>query len=173
LIVKAKGGKSMSRKTVVRSTVAAVILLCGLAMARAQMPNPYGMNVNLENARKVAAPALAEAEKNHWNVAVSIVDTAGNLVYYEKMDNTQIGSANLAIEKARTAVMFKRPTKAFQDTLAAGGDGLRVLSLKGVTAVEGGIPLVMDGKIVGAIGVSGATSAQDAQCAKAGADVLK
>jgi glc operon protein GlcG len=89
------------------------------------------------------------------------------------MDNTQIGSANLAIEKARTAVMFKRPTKAFQDTLAAGGDGLRVLSLKGVTAVEGGIPLVMDGKIVGAIGVSGATSAQDAQCAKAGADVLK
>jgi glc operon protein GlcG len=104
---------------------------------------------------------------------VSIVDTAGNLVYYEKMDNTQIGSANLAIEKARTAVMFKRPTKAFQDTLAAGGDGLRVLSLKGVTAVEGGIPLVMDGKIVGAIGVSGATSAQDAQCAKAGADVLK
>jgi glc operon protein GlcG len=173
LIVKAKGGKSMSRKTVVRSTVAAVILLCGLAMARAQMPNPYGMNVSLENARKVAAPALAEAEKNHWNVAVSIVDTAGNLVYYEKMDNTQIGSANLAIEKARTAVMFKRPTKAFQDTLAAGGDGLRVLSLKGVTAVEGGIPLVMDGKIVGAIGVSGATSAQDAQCAKAGADVLK
>jgi glc operon protein GlcG len=163
----------MSRKTVVRSTVAAVILLCGLAMARAQMPNPYGMNVSLENARKVAAPALAEAEKNHWNVAVSIVDTAGNLVYYEKMDNTQIGSANLAIEKARTAVMFKRPTKAFQDTLAAGGDGLRVLSLKGVTAVEGGIPLVMDGKIVGAIGVSGATSAQDAQCAKAGADVLK
>jgi glc operon protein GlcG len=173
LIVKAKGGKSMSRKTVVRSTVAAVILLCGLAMARAQMPNPYGMNVSLENARKVAAPALAEAEKNHWNVAVSIVDTAGNLVYYEKMDNTQIGSANLAIEKARTAVMFKRPTKAFQDTLAAGGDGLRVLSLKGVTAVEGGIPLVMDGKIVGAIGVSGATSAQDAQCAKAGAEVLK
>jgi glc operon protein GlcG len=173
LIVKAKGGKSMSRKTVVRSTVAAVILLCGLAMARAQMPNPYGMNVSLENARKVAAPARAEAEKNHWNVAVSIVDTAGNLVYYEKMDNTQIGSANLAIEKARTAVMFKRPTKAFQDTLAAGGDGLRVLSLKGVTAVEGGIPLVMDGKIVGAIGVSGATSAQDAQCAKAGADVLK
>jgi glc operon protein GlcG len=163
----------MSRKTVVRSVIAVGILLCGLAIARAQMPNPYGANVSLENAKKVAAPALAEAEKNHWNMAVSIVDTAGNLVYYEKMDNTQIGSANLAIEKARTAVMFKRPTKAFQDTLAGGGDGLRVLSLKGVTAVEGGIPLVMDGKIVGAIGVSGATSAQDGQCAKAGADVLK
>lgn len=163
----------MSGKTVVRLATAAAILLCGLVMARAQMPIPYGANVSLENAKKSAAPALAEAEKNHWNMAVAIVDTAGNLVYYEKMDNTQIGSANVAIEKARTAVLFKRPSKAFQDTLAGGGDGLRVLSLKGVTAIEGGIPLVMEGKIVGAIGVSGATSAQDGQCAKAGADVLK
>jgi uncharacterized protein GlcG (DUF336 family) len=127
----------------------------------------------LENAKKAAAPALAEAEKNRWNMAVAIVDTSGNLVYYEKMDNTQLGSANVAIEKARTAALFKRPTKAFQDVLAAGGDGLRVLTLKGVVAVEGGIPLVMDGKIIGAIGVSGAASSQDAQCAKAGADVLK
>ena len=167
------GGERMSRKTVVRSAVAAAILLSGLAMARAQMPNPYGANVSLENAKKAAAPTLAEAEKNHWNMAVAIVDTAGNLVYYEKMDNTQIGSANVAIEKARTAVLFKRPSKAFQDALAGGGDGLRVLSMKAVTAIEGGIPLVMDGKIVGAIGVSGATSVQDGQCAKAGADVLK
>jgi glc operon protein GlcG len=163
----------MSRKTVARSAVAAMILLCGLAIAEAQMPNPLGGPVSLENARKAAAPALAEAEKNHWNVAVAVVDTGGNLVYYEKMDNTQIGSANVAIEKARTAALFKRPTKAFQDVLAGGGDGLRILSLKGVVAIEGGIPLMMDGKIVGAIGVSGATSAQDAQCAKAGADVLK
>ncbi|HKN75938.1 MAG TPA: heme-binding protein [Candidatus Acidoferrum sp.] len=171
----------MSRKTVMGSAVAAMIVLCGLAIARAQTPtqaptqapSPYGANVSLENARKAAAPALAEAEKNHWNMAVAIVDTSGNLVYYEKMDNTQLGSANVAIEKARTAALFKRPTKAFQDILAAGGDGLRVLTLKGVTAVEGGIPLVMDGKIVGAIGVSGAASSQDAQCAKAGADVLK
>jgi glc operon protein GlcG len=163
----------MLRKTVVRSVVAAMILFSGLAMAWAQMPNPLGGPVTLENARKAAAPALAEAEKNHWNVAVAVVDTGGNLVYYEKMDNTQLGSANVAIEKARTAALFKRPTKAFQDTVAGGGDGLRVLSLKGVIAVEGGIPLVMDGKIVGAIGVSGATSAQDAQCAKTGADVLK
>jgi glc operon protein GlcG len=163
----------MLRKTAARSVVAAMILFCGLAMAWAQMPNPLGGPVTLENARKAAAPALAEAEKNHWNVAVAVVDTGGNLVYYEKMDNTQIGSGNVAIEKARTSALFKRPTKAFQDTLAAGGDGLRVLSLKSVIAIEGGIPLVMDGKIVGAIGVSGATSAQDAQCAKAGADVLK
>jgi glc operon protein GlcG len=180
LIVKDKGGKSMSRKTVVRPAVVAMIVLCGLAMGRAQTqapapppPSPYGANVSLENAKKVAAPALVEAEKNHWNMAVAIVDTSGNLVYYEKMDNTQLGSATVAIEKARTAALFKRPTKAFQDVLAAGGDGLRILTLKGVVAVEGGIPLVMDGKIVGAIGVSGAASSQDAQCAKAGADVLK
>jgi glc operon protein GlcG len=163
----------MSRSVMIRFAVAGAILFCGLAMARAQMPNSYGAAVSLENAKKTAAPALAEAEKNHCNMAVAIVDTGGNLVYYEKMDNTQLGSANVAIEKARTAALFKRPTKAFQDALAAGGDGLRVLSLKGVTAVEGGIPLVMDGKIVGAIGVSGGTSAQDGQCAKAGADVLK
>ena len=163
----------MSLKTVVKTVVVAVILLCGLAIARAQMPNPYGAAVSLENARKVAAPAIAEAEKNHWNMAVAIVDTGGNLVYYEKMDNTQLASAGVSIEKARCAAMFKRPTNAFQDVLAAGGDGLRLLSLKGVVASEGGIPLVMDGKIVGAIGVSGGTSPQDGQCAKAGADVLK
>jgi glc operon protein GlcG len=180
-IAEAKGGEKRSLKNVVRSVSAAGILVCGLAVARAQTPaqapaqapSPYGANVSLENAKKVAAPALAEAEKNHWNMAVAIVDTSGNLVYYEKMDNTQLGSANVAIDKARCAALFKRPTKAFQDTLAAGGDGLRVLTLKGVVAVEGGIPLVMDGKIVGAIGVSGAASSQDAQCAKAGADVLK
>jgi uncharacterized protein GlcG (DUF336 family) len=106
-------------------------------------------------------------------MAVAIVDTSGNLVYYEKMDNTQLGSANFAIDKARSAVLFKRPTKAFQDALAAGGAGLRVLDVRGAVPVEGGIPLVMDGKIVGAIGVSGGASEQDGQCAKAGADVFK
>jgi len=104
---------------------------------------------------------------------VAIVGPAGTLVYFEKMDNTQLGSVEVAIDKARTAAQFKRPTKAFQDAVAAGGDGLRILTLKGVVAIEGGIPLVLDGKIVGAIGVSGATSAQDAQCAKAGADIVK
>ncbi|MGA2094818.1 MAG: heme-binding protein [Candidatus Acidiferrum sp.] len=171
----------MSKRTLVTRVFAAGILLCGLAIAKAQTPAPtpspaplpYGANVSLENARKAAAPALAEAEKNHWTIAVAIVDTSGNLVYYEKMDNTQLGSAQVAIDKARCAAAFKRPTKAFQDVLAAGGEGLRVLSLKGVVAVEGGIPLVMDGKIVGAMGVSGMASSQDAQCAKAGVDVLK
>src|SRR5216684_4864994 len=163
----------MSRKSTVKMLVVLLVVFGALGSVVAQMPNPYGLPISLENARKAAAPALAEAAKNNWTVAVAIVGPAGTLVYYEKMDNTQIGSAEVAIDKARTAALFKRPTKVFQDAVAAGGDGLRVLSLKGVVAVEGGIPLVMDGKIVGAIGVSGATSAQDAQCAKAGADTVK
>jgi glc operon protein GlcG len=163
----------MSHKSMVRIFVVLLVVFGALGSALAQMPNPYGPAISLENAKKVAAPALAEAAKNNWTMAVAIVGPAGNLIYYEKMDNTQLGSAEVAIDKARTAALFKRPTKAFQDALAAGGDGLRVLTLKGVTAVEGGIPLVMDGKIVGAIGVSGGTSAQDAQCAKAGADTVK
>jgi glc operon protein GlcG len=163
----------MSQKIVVRSVAVLMIALCALAGAVAQMSNPYGLPISVENAKKAAAPALAEAAKNNWNVAVAIVSPGGTLIYYEKMDNTQLGSGEVAIDKARTAAAFKRPTKAFQDALAAGGDGLRVLGLKGVVPVEGGIPLVMEGKIVGAIGVSGATSAQDAQCAKAGADTMK
>lgn len=163
----------MSRKSLVKMFVVLFVVLGALGSAVGQMPNPYGLPISLENAKKAAAPALAEAAKNNWTMAVAIVGPAGNLIYYEKMDNTQLGSAEVAIDKARTAALFKRPTRAFQEVVAAGGDGLRVLSLKGVVAVEGGIPLVMDGKIVGAIGVSGATSAQDAQCAKAGADTVK
>ena len=163
----------MSRKSLVKILVALLVVFGALGSAVAQMPNPYGPAINLENAKKAAAPAVAEAAKNNWTVAVAIVGPAGNLIYYEKMDNTQLGSAEVAIDKARTSALFKRPTKAFQDALAAGGDGLRVLGLKGVTPVEGGIPLLMEGKIIGAIGVSGATSAQDAQCAKAGADTVK
>ncbi|HXY25590.1 MAG TPA: heme-binding protein [Candidatus Acidoferrum sp.] len=163
----------MSKKTALRFAVIVSLIAVALGSALAQMPNPYGMPISLENAKKAAAPALAEAAKNNWNMAVAIVDPGGNLVYYEKMDNTQLGSANVAIDKARTAALFKRPTKALQDALAAGGDGLRILKIQGATPVEGGIPLVLDGKIVGAIGVSGGSSAQDAQCAKAGADTLK
>lgn len=171
-------GGFMSNKTVVRVVLGALIVGGALAswpaqILKAQMPNPYGAPISLENAKKAAAPAIAEAEKNHWNMAVAVVDPSGNLIYYEKMDNTQLGSANVAIDKARSAALFKRPTKALQDALAAGGDGWRILRVQGAVPVEGGIPLVMDGKIVGAIGVSGAASAQDAQCAKAGADAIK
>jgi len=139
----------------------------------AQMPNPYGPPIGVESAKKAAAAALAEAVKNHWNMAVAVVDPNGFLIYYEKMDNTQLGSADVSIAKARSAAQFKRPTKAFQDALAAGGAGLRVLGLPGAVPVEGGIPLLAEGKIIGAIGVSGDTSEHDGQCAAAGAATIK
>jgi glc operon protein GlcG len=163
----------MSAKLGLRYVAVVMFAIGALQTVRGQMPNPYGLSITVDDAKKAAAPALAEAAKNNWKVAVAIVDPAGTLVYYEKMDNTQLASANVAIDKARSAARFKRPTKAFQDALAAGGEGLRVLGLEGAVPVEGGFPLVMDGKIVGGIGVSGATSAQDAQCSKAGADSLK
>jgi uncharacterized protein GlcG (DUF336 family) len=150
-----------------------VVLALGAQAAMAQMPNAYGANISVDNAKKIAAAALAEARKNNWKMAVAIVDTAGYLVYYEKMENTQLGSADVSIDKARSAVLFKRPTKAMQDGLAAGGAGLRLLRLRGAVPIDGGLPLLMEGKIVGAVGVSGEASDQDAQCAKAGADTLK
>jgi uncharacterized protein GlcG (DUF336 family) len=143
------------------------------ACVLAQAPNPYGPPVNVENAKKAAAAALAEARKGNWNMAVAVVDTGGILVYYEKMDNTQIGSADIAIEKARTAVRFKRPSKAFQDLVAGGGAGLRVLRLPGAVPLEGGIPLMSNSQIVGAIGVSGDSGDHDGLCATAGAATLK
>ena len=151
---------------------ALLFALCALP-AFTQMPNPYGTPIGVENAKKAAAPALAEARKNNWNMAVAIVDPSGNLVYYEKMDNTQLGSADICIAKARSAARFKRPTKAFQDALATGGAALRILRLEGAVPVEGGVPIVIEGKIVGAIGVSGDTSEHDAQCAQVGVDALK
>jgi len=141
--------------------------------ALAQMPNPYGAPISLEDAKKAAAAALAEARKNNWAMAVAVVDIGGDLVYFEKMDGTQTGSVNVALGKARSAALFKRPTKVFQDIVAGGGNGLRILRLEGAVPIEGGVPLLMDGKIVGAIGLSGGTSDQDGQCAKAGAEALK
>jgi uncharacterized protein GlcG (DUF336 family) len=155
-----------------RITITLLFSVCCFP-AFAQTNIPYGAPISLENAKKAAEPALAEARKNNWTMAVAIVDPAGNLVYYEKMDNTQLGSAQICISKARSAALFKRPTKAFQDALAAGGAGLRVLRLEGAVPVEGGIPIVSDGKIIGAIGVSGDSSEHDGQCAKAGADAIK
>jgi glc operon protein GlcG len=168
-----RGGASMRQKTAAKILVVVMFASAALASAVAQAPISYGPAISLENAKKAAVPAWAEAAKNNWAMAVAIVDSAGNLVYFEKMDNTQQGSVNVSQDKARSAALFKRPTQAFQDRLAAGGDGLGVLRLQGAVPVAGGIPLLVDGKIVGAIGVSGATSAQDAQCAKAGADALK
>ena len=126
--------------------------------------------VSLEDAKKAAAAAAVEARKNKWNMAIAVVDDGGNLVYFERIDETQIGSADIAIGKARTAVMFKRPTKALEDALNAGQPA--ILSFPNTIPRDGGLPLHADGKVIGGIGVSGAKSAEDAQVAKAGADAL-
>lgn len=160
-------------RTSFASCAAAVMLLLAPALSDAQMPNPYGPSVQADAAKRAAAAAVAEARKNNWTMAVAVVDAAGDLVYFEKMDGTQTASVSIAQDKARSAARFKRPTKALQDALAAGGDGLRMLALQGATPVEGGLPLLSDGRIVGAIGLSGGTSAQDGQCAAAGAAAIK
>ncbi len=146
--------------------------------ALAQTPSPaaivpYGVSITADAAKKLAAAAIAEARKNHWEMAVAIVDTAGYLVYFERMPETQIASVDIAQDKARSAALFRRPTKSFQDALAAGGVGLRILALKGAVPVEGGIPLIVGGKVVGAIGASGGSSDQDGLTAQAGAAALK
>ena len=152
--------------------VASTIIFCALSARSQMMPNPYGPPISVDTAKKAAAAALDEARKNNWKMAVAVVDPNGDLVYYEKMDNTQLGSSQVSIDKARSAARFKRPTKAFQDALAAGGAGLRILGLEGAVPVEGGIPIVADGKIIGAIGLSGDTSDHDGVCAQAGVNAL-
>jgi glc operon protein GlcG len=142
-------------------------------LAAQGQPNMYGPTITADQAKSAAASAVAEARKNQWTMAVAIVDPAGDLVYFEKMDNTQVGSVDVAIAKARSSARFKRPTKAFQDALAGGGEGWRILSLDGAVAVEGGIPLIAGGKVIGAIGASGGTSQQDGVTAAAGAGTVK
>lgn len=136
------------------------------------MVEPYGPSIRLEEAKRAAAAALAEARANGWVMAVAVTDPAGDLVYFEKMDDTQTGSVDVAIAKSRSAARFKRPTRVFQDAVAGGGEGLRMLALPGAVPVEGGVPLIRDGAVVGAIGLSGAASSQDGQCARAGAAAI-
>jgi len=136
------------------------------------MAQGYGSAISVDTSKRIAAAALDEARRNGWTMAVAIVDAAGDLVYFEKMDDTQTGSVTVSQSKARSAARFKRPTKAFQDALTGTPDGLRILGIEGAVPVEGGLPIVIGGKIVGAIGVSGGTSQQDGQCAQAGVNVL-
>jgi glc operon protein GlcG len=133
---------------------------------------PYGPSITIAQAKKVADAALAPAKENGWTVVIAIVDPGGHLVYLEKLDQTQVGSVVIAEQKARSAAIFKRPTKMFQERLARGGDGLLVLRLAGAIPVEGGLPIIVDGKLVGALGVSGGSSAEDEVCAVAGAAAL-
>lgn len=149
------------------------LLFSTVALVAQAQVQTYGPNITLAQAKTVLAAAEAEAAKQNFTVAIAVVDTAGNLVAFSKGDNTQIASVNVSQGKAYTAVGFKRPTKALQDTLAAGGVGLRTLTLEGVVAAEGGVPLVLNGQIVGAIGVSGMTSEQDGVVAAAGVAALK
>jgi len=152
---------------------------CALALlaalpARAQTPPPpYGPPIGIENARKVMTAAEAEAAKNNWAVVISIIDSGGNIVMLHRRDDVQLSSIEIAQGKAKTALMFKRPSKVLDDAIAGGGAGLRFLALKDIVPLEGGVPIVLDGKIIGAIGVSGVLSSQDAQVARAGIDALK
>jgi glc operon protein GlcG len=133
---------------------------------------PYGPPITLDQAKRVMAAAELEAAKNSWTVAVTILDSGGNMVMFHKVDNAQLSAIAVSQGKARTALQFKRPSKDLDDAIAHGGAGNRLLALKDITPLEGGLPIVVDGKIIGAIGVSGAVSAQDAQVAKAGSDAL-
>jgi len=156
-----------------KAVIAATLVVCALTVSAQMLPNPYGPPISVDNAKKFATAALAEARKNNWKMAVAVVDPNGDLVYYEKMDDTQLASAQVSIAKARSSARFKRPTKAFQDAVAGGGIGLRMLAVEGAVPLEGGVPLIVDGKIIGAIGVSGGTSDQDGVCANAAAGILK
>ena len=161
--------------------VSAAILLSSHVYAQAPAapaspppaPPAYGEPISVEQAKKAAAAATAEAKKNNWFLAIAIVGPAGELIYFEKMDNTQHGSIAIAQHKARAAATFKRPTKAFEDRVAQGGAGIAAMTLDGMIASEGGLPILVGGKIVGAIGTSGATGAQDGQAAMAGVNALK
>jgi glc operon protein GlcG len=158
-------------------------LACALALsagsALAQAPAapsaaspPYGPPITLDQAKRAMAAAELEAAKNSWQVAITILDSGGNMIMFHRVDNAQLSATTVSEGKARTALEFKRPSKALDDAIAAGGAGMRLLALKAITPIEGGIPVIVDGKIIGAIGVSGSLSSQDAQVAKAGADAL-
>jgi uncharacterized protein GlcG (DUF336 family) len=161
----------MKTHQVFATIACALTLALSVSTATAQQRPPYGQAINLETAKKVGAAAAAEAKKNSWNVAIAIVDNHGLLVYYEMLDDTQTASAAVAIEKAKTSATYRRPTKEFEDGIAGGRNA--ILGLPGVTPIEGGIPIVVGGKMIGAVVVSGVNSPQDAQIARAGLDALK
>lgn len=159
--------------TVRSALLLAVALALAPTAAFAQAPIPYGEPINLDKARKLIAAAEAEATKQKWPVAIVVVDGSGHLVAMIKMDNTQLGSIEVALEKAKCAALFRRPTKVFEDGLVSGGANLRALKAPGVLPIEGGIPIVHDSKVIGAIGVSGVKANEDGIVAQAGLDALK
>jgi len=168
----------LMRKTLIALSIAGAAFATAAQAEMAAPPAPaaapvqYGQpGVNLEQATKAVEAAIAEAKKNGWLLAVAVVSNGGHLVHFSKMDQTQFASVQIAMDKAKAAAMFRRPTKVFEDRANSGGPS--VLSLHGVVASEGGIPLMRDGKVIGAIGCSGGTSQQDGQACKAGVDTIK
>ena len=164
-----------------QSLVVGTVLILAAATAHAQQPAaappppppPYGAPITLEQAKKVMAGAEAEANKNTWNVVMVVLDSGGNLVMLQRMDGAQFGSIEVAREKAYSAVAFRRPSKAFEEALGQGGVNLRILRLPGASPLEGGLPIIVDGKLIGAVGVSGVLATQDAQIGRAGIEALK
>ena len=144
------------------------LFLFGFLRADAQVTTKKVVTLDL--AKKIAAAAEAEAKKNNWNAVIAIVDDGANLVFLERLDNTQLGSLEVAIQKAHTAISFKRPTKAYEDMVAGGRTA--ILGVPGIVPIEGGLPLIVDGQFIGAIGVSGGTAQQDGQVAKAGVEAM-
>jgi len=167
------------------SVVASLACTVAVAQSPAQAPAPpvnpaaqmspldYGAIISNANAKKVAAAALAEAQKMGVPMVVAITDTSGNVVNQERQDAAILGGSLVAPQKARSAVLYKRPTKAFEEAITPGGVGIRFLRLEGAIPIEGGLPLIVDNKIIGGIGMSGGTGVQDGQAAKAGADALQ
>lgn len=160
----------MRSKTALLALVA--LLLAGPLAAQQSMPPPYGAPISLEDAKKIIAAAEAEAVRNNWQVAIAVIDSGGHLVMMQKLDNTQLVSIRVAESKAKTALGFRLPTKLLEDAVAAGGAGTRLLAVQDIAPFEGGFPIIVDGKIIGAVGVAGVLSAQDAQIAKAGLAAL-
>jgi glc operon protein GlcG len=166
----------MIMKRLISLSIGLMIALAdGTAVAQTPPPPPpaYGAPITLEQAKKVMAGAEAEAKKNNWGMVITILDPGGHPVMMQRLDGTQLGSIEVAKDKAWSAVAFRRPTKVFEDAVSQGGANLRLLRLTGASPIEGGIPLMADGKIIGSIGVSGGTAPQDGQVAKAGVDALK
>jgi uncharacterized protein GlcG (DUF336 family) len=174
----------MQMRQAVTAFTTGIMLLIGTA-AWAQSPPPatapapaaapapqYGVPISIEQAKAAATAAIAEAKKNNWFYAVAVVEPSGDLVYFERMDNTQYASTNIAQARARASALFRRPTKAFADRVAQAND-LSVMALAQSNWSEGGVPIVVNGKIIGAIGASGGSQAQDGQVAGAGAAAVK
>lgn len=160
----------MSAQRTIAHVLAAAALTLFAVSASAQQRPDYGPAVNIETAKKIAAATIAHCTANNWNVAVAVVDTHGTLLYFERMPNTQIASVEVAMKKASAAATYRRPTRAFADAIGKGS--VATMTLPGIVASPGGLPIMSDGKVIGAVGVSGVTGDQDEECAKAGVGAM-